>query len=105
MAHSGYFNYNHTSHKQLLRNATFLKKYGWWHKSIYLYLDDDHKKHLIPNLDTMEYLRAMKTASLNQSAKNVSMIQLRYMNNVVSLASEDFDEIQEGEPIRPVSYR
>ena len=102
MIHSGYFKYNHTTHTQILRNATFLKQYGWWHKRIYLYLEDDQRKHLIPNLDTMEYLRAIKTMSFNQTAKNVSMIQLRYMNNIVSLSSEEFDKIPEGEPIRSV---
>lgn len=102
MNHSGYFKYNHTSHTQTLRNATFLKQYGWRDNRIYLYLENDHSKHLIPNLDTMEYLRVIKAMSINQSAKNVSMIQLRYMNNIVSLASEDFAKIPEGEPIRSV---
>ena len=90
MTNSGYFYYNFTNKKQFLRNNTLLKKFGWMHKRIYVYLDD-HKKHAIPNLDTMEFLK-------------ISSNRSRFMANIVSLASEDFDSIQEGDTIKPVTY-
>ena len=91
MTNSGYFHYNYTNKKQVLRNNSFLKKFGSMHKRIYIYLDDN-RKHAIPNLDTLELLKM----SLNKS---------RFMANIVSLAPEDFDSIEEGDMIERVASR
>jgi hypothetical protein len=86
MLESGYFFYNVSNGKQFLRNATFVKENGNKNKGIYSFIDN--KKHLIPDMSTLTYLRKCYGKS-------------NYKSNIVIMASTDFGKIEIGEALQP----